>query len=751
MRYSWVAAATALEPAQTPAGLHDVYFAQMVDHLEQDPWYACTVRKPPLNIDFAALRDLRTQSPANINADYAEILDQQTTQFRGDVAMTRADQILTADQVTHLKNESIVEAQGDVYYREEGFSAHGQSARMNLDTHQGTVEDVQFILEHSPARGSSSHVEIVNPEITEFDQVRYSTCEPGQTDWELQARHLVINDLTGLGVARDVWVEFKDVPFFYTPYISFPIDDRRMTGFLAPSVGSSNDRGFELITPWYWNIAPNYDATFTPRYMSDRGLMLGGQFRYLTRSSHGELMADWLSNDQETDESRGQVSYQHFTRFNKRLTAELDLNALSDDEYLEDFGDSLDSASNRHVHSEALMRYQGSGWNLLGRVENYDTIDDAIASVDRPHKRLPQVLYTLRPLSFGGGAEFDMRNEYVYFDHSADTRGSRLDLHPGISLPLLRASGFVTPRLSVRHTQYSLDNEAAGIDPDASRTLPILSLDSGLFFDRDKAFGTRLSQTLEPRLFYLYVPHEDQDELPLFDTSEYDFSFSQLFRDNRFSGADRLSDANQITLAVTSRLLEPDTGLERLRASFGSILYIDQPEVTLKPGQTPIDDDTSALVGELVSQFTDRWLFRSALKYDPHQSMTDRASVGLHYNDEAQRILNLTYRTRQDITDAVEQTDVSYRWPLSQTWSSVGRWNYSLEHQKTLEAFFGVEKDTCCWRFRILARRYLNDALDEEPNDSIMFQLELKGLSSFGKKLDGFLSDGILGYREPEY
>ena len=751
VRHSWIAAATTLpsDDEDESLDLKDIYFEQLVGHLESDPWATCQVRQTPVDINFSALRDQRTQSPTNVTADFAEIVDQQTTLFRGDVSFSRADQILTADQVTHFKQSARVEARGDVYYRELGLSAHGQSAIMHLDDNRGTFDDVQFVLDQSPARGSASQIRILNPQQTEFDQVTYTTCEPGKTDWQLEAETLNIDDETGLGVARNVWVEFKDTPIFYTPYVSFPIDDRRMSGFLVPSFGNSDDRGFELITPYYWNIAPNYDATLIPRYMTDRGLMLGGQFRYLTPSSNGEVAAEWLPNDQETDESRGQISYQHMTRFNRQLTAEMDLNLLSDDEYLEDFGDSLDAGSNRHVHSEALLRYQGSGWSLLGKVENYDTIDDAIASVDRPHRRLPQILHTLRPMPIGGGTEFDMRNEYVYFDHSADTRGSRVDIQPGISLPIRRAAGFITPRASLRHTQYALDNEAAGIDDSASRTLPILSLDSGLYFDRENAFGG-FEQTLEPRLFYLYVPHDDQDEIPLFDTSEYDFGFTQLFRENRFSGADRQSDANQLTLAVTTRLLEPSTGIERLRASIGSIVYLDKPEVTLRPNQTPVEDDTSAVVGELNTQFTEHWQFRSALKYDPHQSMTDRASAGIHFRDGNQRILNLSYRTRQDIARQVEQTDVSYKWPLSQTWSTIGRWNYSLEYDRTLEAFLGVEKDTCCWRFRILARRYLNDALDEEPNDSIMFQLELKGLSSFGAKLESFLQDGILGYREPE-
>ena len=440
------------------------------------------------------------------------------------------------------------------------------------------------------------------------------------------------------------------------------------------------------------------------------------------------------------------------------MSSNIDLNYISDDEYFEDFGDTLSSSSNRYLKSQASLNYRADSWNLLTKIDNYDSIDESISSINRPHRRLPQVLFNLHQTDAFGIAKIDMRNEFVYFQHSADVDAKRVDLHPGISAPFSTPGSFITPRLSVRHTDYRLTDQASGINSHQSRTLPILSVDSGLFFERDLSFaGAGMIQTLEPRAYYLYVPHEDQNDIPLFDTSEYDFSFNQLFRENRFSGADRVADANQLTLAVTSRLIESDTGSERLRASLGTIVYFDDLDVGLHTTSTPVTTNTSDIVAELSTKITSTWSARSALQYDPHASRTEKATLGLHYRDGANRLFNATYRSRYEGTtdgngnsNDIEQTDLSFKWPISKQWSTVGRWNYSEEHNLSLDTFLGLEKDTCCWRARVIARRYVNDALDEEPKEGIFFQFELKGLTSFGEKLGSFLEEGILGYQIPE-
>ncbi len=736
---------------------NNALFKQMVKQLKADPWDTCEVTPEATVTSRQTIQQNRLNADVHIQSDYAEILNKNDAQFSGDVQVKRADQSITADQVIYNSSKDAASASGDVFYQESGFALYSEQAQLQLANDTGQFKNNQFILEGNHARGTSRATNIIDRDITQLTGISYTTCAPSVNDWELQARTLELNKNTGRGTGRDVWVEVFDIPLLYTPYISFPIDDRRQSGVLAPTFGSSDTTGVDLAIPYYWNIAENYDATITPRLMSDRGLMLGGEFRYLSQTSEGQVAAEILS-DTVTDDLRGQFSFQNQSSISPRLSSNIDLNYISDDEYFEDFGDTLSSSSDRYLKSQASLNYRADSWNLLTKIDNYDSIDESISSINRPHRRLPQVLFNLHQTDAFGIAKIDMRNEFVYFQHSADVDAKRVDLHPGISAPFSTPGSFITPRLSVRHTDYRLTDQASGINSHQSRTLPILSVDSGLFFERDLSFaGAGMIQTLEPRAYYLYVPHEDQNDIPLFDTSEYDFSFNQLFRENRFSGADRVADANQLTLAVTSRLIESDTGSERLRASLGTIVYFDDLDVGLHTTSTPVTTNTSDIVAELSTKITSTWSARSALQYDPHASRTEKATLGLHYRDGANRLFNATYRSRYEGTtdgngnsNDIEQTDLSFKWPISKQWSTVGRWNYSEEHNLSLDTFLGLEKDTCCWRARVIARRYVNDALDEEPKEGIFFQFELKGLTSFGEKLGSFLEEGILGYQIPE-
>jgi len=734
-----------------------ILFEQMVQHLAVNPWDTCEVSTDEqADANAQDLQKKRLNAQVNIEADYAEILNQDNASFNGDVLIKRADQLITADHVNYQNKQQIATASGDVLYQQQGFSLHSEQAQLQLNDNTGKFDNNQFIIESTHARASTKTTEMVNRNITRSNQVVYTTCAPSVNDWELQAETLELNNETGRGTGRNVWVEVFDMPVLYTPYISFPIDDRRQSGILAPTFGNSDTTGTDLAVPYYWNIAPNYDATITPRIMSSRGFMLGGEFRYLSNNSEGKISAEAL-NDTDTGEFRGQFSYQDESRWSSRLTSDIDIKAMSDDDYLEDFGNSLSISSDRYLKSHASLNYRADNWTLQTKIDNYDSIDEAISKAARPHRRLPQVLFNLREQTVFDIAKVNMRNEFVYFDHSSETRAKRIDIQPSISVPLRNPASFITPKLSVRHTNYRLDQQAAGTNNHIERTLPILSLDSGLFFERDlKLFGG-LVQTLEPRAYYLYVPYENQDDIPIFDSSEYDFSYNQLFRENRFSGADRVGDANQLTLAVTSRFIQPSTGKERLRASVGTIVYFDDLDVRLNPGSTPISKNSSDIVAEVSAKMTDNWSARSALQYDPHAGITEKATLGLHYRDGANRLFNATYRSRYAGTldssgnsNDIEQTDISFKLPINKEWSTVGRWNYSEEHNVSLDTFIGLEKDTCCWRMRVIARQYVNDALDEEPKQGIFFQFELKGLTSFGQKLDSILEENILGYQIPK-
>ena len=685
----------------------------------------------------------RDTAPIQVSADAAAASDtDQRAVFTGNVQVERADQRVEAQRVTYDRTTQQLDAEGDVYYEQQGLRFTGSSAHLELAQNRGKVQGVEYRLPERGSRGTADSVEIVDQNVTRYDRISYTTCRPDNSDWLIRARELTTDQAEGWGEARHATLEFKGVPFAYTPYITFPIDDRRKSGFLTPAFGVSDSSGVDLATPYYWNIAPDMDATITPRVMSKRGVLLGGEYRYLTESHEGQVAAEFLPSDSQYGKDRGAFSYLHQGRFNPRLTTDVDVNVVSDDDYLGDFGDSLSTTSTRHLSRRGDLSYQGDDWSLRARLQTYQTVDKTIAVISEPYSQLPQVLMNLNKPDQAYGLTYQLRNEYVYFDHDDKVKGHRLDLNPAVSLPLRNAYSFLTPKLGVRYTSYALQDEAPGQSSSPSRFLPILSVDGGLFFERDTQWGDRpLTQTLEPRMFYLLVPAKNQDDIPIFDSSEYDFSFGSLFRENRFSGADRVGDAHQVTLALTSRALDRAEGDELLRGSLGTILHFRDRTVNL-PRVADKTDSTSSLVGEVAARISGAWSTRAGMQWNPHDSNTELGVVQLHYQPDDDRIANLAYRYREGV---LEQTDFATRWPLTTHTHVVGRWDYSLREGQTMEAFGGLEYESCCWLVRLVGRRYVND-VDAQANNAIMLQLELKGLTSLGDPIDTFLERGILGY-----
>lgn len=694
-----------------------------------------------------------TDSDTRIEADAADLYRREDrTEFSGNVQVELGNDRLEADHATYLKGANTLDAEGNVYLEQPGLRVTGSTMHYNLTSRQGTAEQAEFRLTDPLARGNANSAELLNTHQSRYSDVRYTTCPPGNSDWQVEAEELEIDRSTGVGTAHHAKLRFKGVPFIYLPYATFPIDDRRKSGFLPPTIGSSENTGVDISIPYYFNIAPNLDATFTPRVMSKRGILLGGEFRYLTEHNRGEIRTELLPSDSEQgpgeNDTRGAVNMLLNGTPAPRWRYDIDLNYVSDNDYIDDLGDSLATTSAKHQERRGDLRYYGNGWSFLGRAQHYQTIDNTIAVSDRPYSRLPQLLLNLERPNQTMGLTYHLRTEYVHFGHSLDSKvkGERFDLQPGISLPMRRPWGFLTPKLSLRHTRYSLENQSAGLSDNPDRTLPTFSLDSGLYFDRTgNWFGNAISHTLEPRLFYLYIPEEDQSDLPDFDTADLDFSFANLFRENRFSGADKVGDANQLTTALTTRGLSTTTGEELFRASIGQIFYFRDRDVQLLSSGVASNEDSSSIVAEVSARLTRNWRAQAGIQWNPHADVdaTEKSAFGIHYLDEKKRILNLTYR----FTDgAIEQTDLSARWPITHQLHAVGRWNYSLLHKNSMETFAGIEYESCCWVSRFVVRDYRSDA-NGEGNLALFLQLELKGLTSLGDKIDQFLERGILGYR----
>ncbi|MBS3954605.1 MAG: LPS assembly protein LptD [Methylomicrobium sp.] len=758
----------------TPTFDHDQEqtFDVLQSRLSYDPWATCTTSlgMPP---DFKSSKDLREKTPMEVNADYSEIFDNEVTGFFGSVDVARADQRLTADTVHYDTVSQTMDAQGHSFYSEDELSLYSESMMLKLGSDEARLRNAQFISPSTPIRGAAKAVYRDSKFLSRFTDVAFTSCAPGNQDWVMHASNLKLNKETGEGSAKNAWLEFKGVPFIYTPYISFPIDNRRKSGFLSPNLSFNDRNGYDVSAPYYFNIAPDYDATFRPRYISERGMMIGGDARYLSRISQSELSLDVLTTDAlRNDETRFQGAFRNNVTFMPNLISTIDANYVSDDDYIDDMGNTINFNDTRFLRSHGDVRYNLPGVSFFSQLENYQTIDKTILPEQEPYRRLPQTRLDLDHSFDFMPLDVAMGSEFVYFQHDEIVDGARFNVKPSVSMPLATPGTFLTPKFSLQHTQYSLNNQAVGKSDSISRTLPILSLDSGAIMERDLNLGqSAYTHTLEPRLFYLYIPNTDQDDIPIFDSAEYDFNFNSMFRENRFSGEDRVQDANQITTALTTRLIDQKTGREQLKLSVGEIFYfqdrrVDIPTSEILRNQSiagaqvqapqPLDTSLSNLVTEFNAQLTDHLKLVTALQWDHYQNDITRSEVALRYNNRTDQIVNLGYRYRQDL---LEQTDVSIRWPIVNNWYVVGRWQYSMLFNSTVESFAGFEKESCCWRFRIIGRRYINaindlrfaeQAYTGESQTGVFVQLELKGLSSFGTSLDTFFERNIYGYRKPQ-
>ena len=680
----------------------------------------------------------------HVSADEADLVDTGTSVLQGNVQVIQDGRQIQADKVNVTRPEQVLDAFGNVQFWDDGLYVTGDTAHVDMETEFATVDGAKFVFLDAHGSGGAEKITLTSRNLARVEGATYTTCDPGQEDWVLVADDIELDRVTEWGTARNVTVKFKGMPIFYSPWMNFPLTDKRKTGFLTPSYRLSGETGFEFHLPYYWNIAPERDATLTARGMTKRGILLAGEYRYLSDLGYGQLGVEYLPNDSERGEDRAAVSFQHDTALASGWETDIDVDWVSDDDYFEELGTDLTIASTRFLERRGDLIYRARRWSALARVQDYQTVDQTLLVADRPYKRLPQLQFNAATPNRNRQLNADVQAEFVNFDRSSGVIGTRATLNPTVSYPLRGTAGFVIPKAGVEFTTYSLDGQAASADDTPARILPTFSLDSGLLFERDLQLGDgQYVQTLEPRAFYLFVPHEGQDDIPVFDTGEYTFSFAQLFREDRFSGSDRIGDANQVALALTSRLLSQGSGEELLRASIGQIYFFRDRDVQLSPGDGVETDGTSDLVAELSAQIYDDWRLTTGFQWNVDDRQTNRNTLRLRYQPDTERVLNLEYRF---VRDAVEQTDLSFRWPIKNNWGVVGRWNYALPESRTLEAVGGIEYNSCCWSARAVARRFQTNT-DGEFDNAIFLQLELKGLAGVGRSTADFLRRTIPGYR----
>ncbi|WP_110971539.1 LPS-assembly protein LptD [Pseudomonas huaxiensis] len=770
----------------------------------------------------------KDESPTFIGAKVSRYQqEQQIATLAGDVVMRQGSMQVEADEANLYQAENRGELSGNVKIRDNGSLVVGDHADIQLDTGEAKVDNAEYVMHKSRIRGNALYAKRAENAIIRLKDGTYTTCEPNSNAWQLKGNNITLNPATGFGTATNVTLRVKDVPVFYTPYIYFPIDDRRQSGFLPPSFSTSSDTGFMLVTPYYFNLAPNYDATLYPRYMAKRGLLMEGEFRYLTKSSEGQFGGAWL-NDKDDErnkmsdykDQRWMVNWQHKGGLDSRLLTEVDYTDISDPYYFQDLeSDQIGVESTEYVNQRAGLSWRGDSFTAGLSVNAYEM---ANISTITPYDRLPHVFaYGALPYK-PAGLNFAYNTEFVRFERSLRTgnfsnekgelsswydnnvsglaraNGNRVNLAPEVSLPMDWTYGFLRPTLKYVYTQYDLDldsrgrNQVTSFDQSPSRSVPIASLDSGLYFDRNTQwFGTNYRQTLEPRLYYLYVPYKDQSDIPIFDTSESTFNYSSLFRDNRFSGNDRIGDENKLSLGLTNRWIE-DNGFERQRFSIGQALYFKDRKVQLPGIDGRIRQDSTSDVSpyalEYEFRFNRDWRVASDFNWDPDTRSTRSGSAMFHYQpeDNVNKIVNFGYRYRNDLVRydqttgtwsvgggdygtpgqpgyvkdyyKIQQHDFSVMWPIVPQWTAIARWQHDYNRNRTLEAMGGFEYDNCCWKLRLINRYWVDydefsqDAPQNEKGDhGVFLQIVLKGLGGVvGNKVESFLDQGIQGYRTRE-
>lgn len=803
------------------------------------------------------------QVPIHASADESELSLTGASVLKGNVILEQPSQMVGSDILYINRNADSgqvdnVQAYGHVFLRRPGELVIGDSGTFNLGDKTGQMEqvvyrrsltntseniialnDTQSKVTGVNAWGNATQFNQTKDGITVINQGTYTTCPPLAQVWSMKAKRITLDRDTGTGTATNARLYYKEMPIFYIPYMTFPIDARRKSGFLLPTASHSTESGYDVALPYYFNLAPNYDMTFTPEYMSARGINLNDDFRYLNSNGHGDFHGAFLPSDrafsqfqsdeaaqyantppadipptldrlEDASDNRYFVSWKDDRQYDTHWSSNVYLNRVSDDYYFQNFSSDPAQTSPNQIHNIGDVSYNSDHWYFKTMMEGYQTLHPINeGTVENSYEKLPEVVLNANYPQAVGDVDVSVNNQFDYFNENktpgattSPVDGSRAITMPQLSLPLYFGGGYLKPNVQFSATQYSLSNQLPTEDSTISRTLPIYDVDGGLFFDKQGSwFGHAYKQTLEPRLFYLYVPYRNQDDIPLFDTTVEPFTYDQLFRTNRFTGYDRIGDTNQISYSLTSRILDPESGIEKMHVSVGEIYYFENRRVNIDPNlldvvtlynSVPPDNTVSPIASEASYRVTKDWSFNGNLAWNPQSGTEQEASnpqqdgetdfvqiprgfnnggLALQYKRDNNHIFNIGYtflRGGDQLVDSngqliakpdsaqnnLNQTDISAVWPLSPQWKTFSRWNYNVSQSHNQNLMGGVEYDTCCWALRLIAARafnYLDAENEDNPqfNNMIYLQFAFIGLGNVSSSnAAGLLRDSITGYTD---
>ncbi len=670
----------------------------------------------------------------------------------GDVELRKVGTVLNADKLTYWPADDETEAVGNVVLTQERGVVAGPKLRLKIGDQTGSFDSPTYVFRQESTRegvtrtaigrGEAERIDFEGEDKVALHNATYSTCKPGNTSWYAQVDELHLDYERQEGNGDNGTIYFKDVPILYSPWVSFSLDNSRKSGFLAPTIGSTSKGGLDLTLPFYWNIAPNHDATIVPRVFTKRGVQVSSELRYLDSTYQGNARVEYLPNDQIRHASRHAYAWQHEQVFTPNLAGRLNLNGVSDDFYYTDLSSRIGITSQTNLIRQGVLAYSQDWWNLVAQVLRYQTIQpNPSAPVPVPYQLTPQLTFNARqPDMYGVDAAF--LGQFSKFSHPTNVEGSRLVAYPQLALPYVQPSFYITPKVGVHLTDYTLTRQAAGIPDNLTRSVPIASLDAGMTFERDTSvFGRDFVQTLEPRLFYLNVPGRDQSKIPVFDSAQADFNFAQIFAENLYTGQDRIADANQLTTALTSRLINPATGAESLRGMIGQRFYFRDQTVPLNIGDPLRNNKSSDFLAALSGKVAANVSADAAVQYNTKDSQISRLALSGRYQPEIGKVLNASYRYTRDV---LGQIDVTGQWPIIGGWHVVGRYNYSFKEGRAVETIGGIEYDGGCWVARGVLQRFA--ATVDQPSSAIFLQLELNDFSRIGSNPLDLLRRSIPGY-----
>ena len=685
--------------------------------------------------------------------------------FTGGVTLLNQDRSIVADELSVNRSTSSVNANGDIHFQNKGIDIFAETLNINQLKKSTALTSTSYQLNGSPGHGHAKEITIDGKGKTmSFVDSSFTTCYDPVPDWQMRASEITISSDKKSLEAYNARFSLFDVPVFYLPYLTMPIGEDRQSGLLYPKISTSNSSGLEVEIPYYVNIAENMDATITPRYMSERGTQLITEFRYLEGLQSGQIDIEYLNKDSKlnnNDDSRYLARIQHIGTFSERFRAHVDYTTISDDNYLVDLGSSQFNANDAYLYQIGELAYFADNWQTTIKMQDFELLGNHQLS----YKTLPQIEASRQQTFDDFGGIFDLYGEFSSFDSSDPTKptAQRYHAEAGLLYPIVTPAWFLNSELKVLQTNYNQKNIATDslLDKNVSRTLPKVRLHGGVNFDRKIAlFNSEYNQTLEPQLQYLYIPEKDQSNIGIYDTTTLQDDYSGLFRDRRFSGIDRIAQANQVSWGITSRLLTAENN-EVLRFSLGRIVYFNETNFDQSEQDSLVDK--SALAADVFINLSRNWQFSSDIQYNTDLGVTNKSQTTLDYLFDNNQTIQLNHRYARDVSgESLEQMSLATNVKIAQRWQLVGRFTQDLQGKRSIESYAGLEYSSCCWGIRFTYHRNINSKIDDGLNinenrdafdSSFNIQFVYNGINS-NKSSDSvgdMLNSSIFGYKRPYF